>query len=377
MKRFLSVFIAASMLLGMVGCSSAAKDETAEQPEVKEEQTDAIVVDEDAKTIAIQAVRTGMEESSIHMLVNEDGGNAESSFFTTEVSTKEFYDAIVQLGGVPGNNVAMDAAGATIQGSGMDVSIAVEGQEYGMYDLLDATDVREADVRFGGNVELNQEYATGCLLCTESCSVGISSDAAYAYCEEMEFLPSDVMPEEGTEVTFIFTVDDTAMVVNEENGTITMNALATGYAESTIHAIVNEDGSNAEQTLFTTTADTKDFYEALKQLGAEDGNNIALDDKDGIIEGTDLDVTVENDGVTESFAELFTASEARDMQMRFGGNLDVNQELGTGCIMCLESCPAGITSNAAYQFQEAITFGPSDKMPEKGTHIIVKFTVVK
>lgn len=63
--------------------------------------------------------------------------------------------------------------------------------------------------------------------------------------------------------------------------------------------------------------------------------------------------------------------------MRFGGNIDVNQKLATGCVMCLESCPAGITSNAAYQYQEKITFGPSDKMPEIGKHVIVTFTVAK
>ena len=217
----------------------------------------------------------------------------------------------------------------------------------------------------------------GCLLCLESCSLGITSDAAYAYTEPMEFVPSDAMPEAGTAATFTFTVDDTAMVVNEDAGTITMNALSTGYAESTIHAIVNQDGSNADKTLFTTAALSKDFYDALKQLGAEDGNNIALEDDDGIIEGTGLDVMVQIGGESCSFADLFTASEARDMDIRFGGNLDNNQNLGTGCVMCLESCPAGISSNAAYQYKEPITFGPSEMMPAAGEHVIVTFTVGK
>ncbi len=152
-----------------------------------------------------------------------------------------------------------------------------------------------------------------------------------------------------------------ALTVDEESKTISMNILSTGYDESTIHAIVNEEGSNADKSLFTTAADTEEFYDALKQLGAQDGNNIALDDSDGIIEGTGLDVNVEIGTENCSFADLFTASEERDMDIRFGGNLEVNQEYATGCIMCLESCPAGITSNAAYQYQEEITFGSSDK----------------
>lgn len=271
----------------------------------------------------------------------------------------------------------MDAKSGTILGSGLDVKIVIGNQEYDCYDLITASEKRDMDARFGGNIAVNQELATGCLLCTESCPAGISSDAAYEFCEKMDFLPSDAMPEKGTEVTFVFTVDDTSMVVDEAAGKISMNAISTGYSESTIHAIVNEKGGNADKTLFTTPASTKDFYDALKQLKAKDGNNIALDDADGTIEGTTLDVNVEIGTENCSFADLFTASEERKMEMRFGGNIDVNQKLATGCVMCLESCPAGITSNEAYQYQEKITFGPSDKMPEIGKHVIVTFTVAK
>ena len=377
-----AVFLALLLTLGITGCgaqkdtgSDSAEETTKEAQGETQEGTDALTVDEASKTITVQATATGNTESSIHLLVNESGSNAKSAFFTTEASTMDFYDALVELGGIPGNNIPVDAESGTILGSGLDVSITVDGTEYDTYDLITASEEREMDMRFGGNVALNQEYATGCLLCMESCSVGIASDAAYQYNEPIEVTPSDRMPEEGRDVTFTIKVDDTSMVVNEEAKTISMNILSTGYDKSTIHAIVNEEGSNADKTLFTTTADTKEFYEALKQLGAQDGNNIALDDPDGIIEGTGLDVNVEIGTENCSFADLFTASEERDMDMRFGGNLEVNQEYATGCIMCLESCPAGITSNAAYQYQEEITFGPSDKMPAKGTHIIATFTV--
>lgn len=383
MKKRISILLTLCMILSLAGCAGTnqeTKEETKAQTEAQtqeQEKTEPLVVNEAEKTVQIQAVATGNTDSSVHLLVNESGSNVKSAFFTTEVSTKEFYDALVQLGGIPGNNIALDASGGNILGTGLDVTISVNGEDYDSYDLINASEKRDMDVRFGGNIELNQEYATGCLLCMESCSLGITSDSAYEYCEEMEFVPSDKMPEEGTEVTFTFKLDDTTLVVDEANGVIALNAVSTGYTDSTIHAIVNEEGGNAEKALFTTPALTKDFYDALKQLGAEDGNNIALDAENGIIEGTDLEVNVENDGVTESFAELFTASEARDLQIRFGGNLEVNQQYATGCVMCLESCPAGITSNAAYQYKEEITFGPSDKMPEKGEHIIVKFVVVK
>lgn len=396
MKK-LVLILAFALTLGLVGCSGTNQGESTDAPETEtQEETEAadtgadtetdaqseaganaFAVDETAKTITVPAVATGQAESSIHVLVSKDGGNAGQSFFTTDVTTQDFYDALLKLNAVPGNNISLDAKSGTILGSGLDVKIRIGDQEYGCYDLITASEKRDMDVRFGGNIAVNQELATGCLLCTESCPAGISSDAAYEFCEKVDFLPSDAMPEKGTEVTFVFTVDDTSMVVDEAAGKISMNALSTGYSESTIHAVVSEDGGNADKTLFATPASTKDFYDALKKLGAEDGNNIALDDADGTIEGTTLDVNVEIGTENCSFADLFTASEERKMEMRFGGNIDVNQELATGCVMCLESCPAGITSNAAYQYQEKITFGPSDKMPEKGTHVIVTFTVAK
>ena len=388
MKK-LVLILAFTLTLGLIGCSETDQNDNTNTTPAETEETEkfeetgtesdakSFAIDETAKTITVPAVATGQAESSIHVLVSQDGSNAAQSFFTTDVTTQDFYDALLKLNAVPGNNISLDAKSGTILGSGLDVKIVIGNQEYDCYDLITASEKRDMDARFGGNIAVNQELATGCLLCTESCPAGISSDAAYEFCKKMDFLPSDAMPEKGTEVTFVFTVDDTSMVVDEAAGKISMNAISTGYSESTIHAIVNEKGGNADKTLFTTPASTKDFYDALKQLKAKDGNNIALDDADGTIEGTTLDVNVEIGTENCSFADLFTASEERKMEMRFGGNIDVNQKLATGCVMCLESCPAGITSNAAYQYQEKITFGPSDKMPEIGKHVIVTFTVAK
>lgn len=388
MKK-LVLILAFTLTLGLIGCSETDQNDNTNTTPAETEETEkfeetgtesdakSFAIDETAKTITVPAVATGQAESSIHVLVSQDGSNAAQSFFTTDVTTQDFYDALLKLNAVPGNNISLDAKSGTILGSGLDVKIVIGNQEYDCYDLITASEKRDMDARFGGNIAVNQELATGCLLCTESCPAGISSDAAYEFCEKMDFLPSDAMPEKGTEVTFVFTVDDTSMVVDEAAGKISMNAISTGYSESTIHAIVNEKGGNADKTLFTTPASTKDFYDTLKQLKAKDGNNIALDDADGTIEGTTLDVNVEIGTENCSFADLFTASEERKMEMRFGGNIDVNQKLATGCVMCLESCPAGITSNAAYQYQEKITFGPSDKMPEIGKHVIVTFTVAK
>lgn len=363
---------------GAEAASSVPAEEASEAASEAAESDipDGIEIDEASKTILIPAVATGYNaESSIHYLAFVNGSNAEKAYFTTQVTTLEVYDALVALGAVPGNNIALDDADGTVMGTPIDITIQTDGQEYGVYDLVEASEVRDAAPRFGGNIELNTEFATGCIFCTESCSLGIISDSAYQYQEPVTFTASADMPAAGTEVVFCLNVGDDPIVVNPDRKTIQLNAVATGYdAESTIHAIVNKDGSNAGAAFFLTDVDTQTMYDALKEIGGEDGNNIAVEDDGGIIEGSAYDVMVQIGNTHMPFNDLIEAGEARDMDMRFGGNLENNLNFGTGCVMCMQSCPAGIMSNAAYEYKEEMTFLPSTSMPAAGTHVIVTFT---
>lgn len=226
-RKLLAVLLASTMVLGMLtACGgSDTTEETAPEAEEQQEVSDdaettddaepadeeiagPMTVDEAAKIITITAVATGNTKSSIHLLVNKDGGNAGAAFFTTEANTLDFYNALESLGAVPGNNISLDDETGTIEGTSLDVKITVDGTEYGAYDLITASEVREMDARFGGNIDTNQELNTGCVLCMESCPAGISSDAAYQFKEPVDFTPSDAMPEAGTEVTFTFTVNE-------------------------------------------------------------------------------------------------------------------------------------------------------------------------
>lgn len=55
------------------------------------------------------------------------------------------------------------------------------------------------------NIDINEQYGTGCLFCLESCSLGITSDSAYQYCEPMEFTLTHKRPAAGTKVTIVYT----------------------------------------------------------------------------------------------------------------------------------------------------------------------------
>ncbi len=209
-KSIVAALVTVMALFALAGCSSnsASTDTEAESTDAAATAaTEGVVVDEAAKTVTFSATATGFDaESSIHFLVNENGSNAEKAFFTTTATNHDLFDALESLGATHGDNIAVEDTGGTIEGSDLKIEIIVDGTSYAPNELVAGSDLRPDQPRFGGNIDLNDEYGTGCLFCMESCSLGITSNAAYEYCEPMEFAPTDNMPAAGTEVTVVYTV---------------------------------------------------------------------------------------------------------------------------------------------------------------------------
>ncbi|EIC4856491.1 YdjY domain-containing protein [Escherichia coli] len=116
--------------------------------------------------------------------------------------------------------------------------------------------------------------------------------------------------------------------VDANNHTVTMLVQINGrfLTDDTRHGIVFKDGSNGHKSLFMAYAPPKAFYEALKEAGGTPGENMTMDNK-------------ETTHVT-----------GKKLDMRFGGNLTAAEEKKTGCLVCLDSCPVGIVSNATYTY---------------------------
>ena len=115
--------------------------------------------------------------------------------------------------------------------------------------------------------------------------------------------------------------------------------------DDTRHGIVFKDGSNGHKSLFMAYATPKAFYEALKEAGGTPGENMTMDNKEGAAKAY-------------SFDEVIVDSNGKKLDMRFGGNLTAAEEKKTGCLVCLDSCPVGIVSNATY------TYGAVEKRGE-------------
>ncbi len=214
MKKKLSYFLMSALLIvSLVGCG--AKQETSTEDVNKEpaKEEALITVDKEKKEVKIVAEVNGkyFTEPTRHGVVFKDGSNGEKSVLRGLVSEKEIYQAIMDLGATPGNNLVKDdlGKGKKIEGSKMNVFVTWEGseKEIPFSDIIKSSEERPMDIRFGGNIDRANKFNTGCILCLDSCAVGITSNAAYAFGESdnIQFYGNqEVLPKDGTKVTVIF-----------------------------------------------------------------------------------------------------------------------------------------------------------------------------
>lgn len=109
-------------------------------------------------------------------------------------------------------------------------------------------------------------------------------------------------------------------------------------------------GSLADRFILLSPADPVEFHDALEGMGARPGNNLAMDSYDRYVSGDTLAVTASWPGLKAplDLKDIFFDEAGKGFSIRFGGNRAAALKHKTGCITCLESCPVGITSNAAY-----------------------------
>lgn len=114
--------------------------------------------------------------------------------------------------------------------------------------------------------------------------------------------------------------------------------------------VVYQGGKLNDQAILRAFCTPQEFHDALLQIGAKPGNNLTLRSSGEVIGGDELLVSVTWPGLSRSLGltDVLEDSSGKGFRIRFGGNRQRAVEEQTGCVTCLESCPVGITSNAAY-----------------------------
>ena len=127
-----------------------------------------------------------------HFLVWDDGRASHEALFTTTVSDSQFVAALEKIGATPGNNLSLDAwekrhdprhpaPQTRITGTPVKISILWENakKEIAISDLLDDSGGKGFDFRFGGNLEHQHHWHSGCVVCLYSCPGSKVGNAAY------------------------------------------------------------------------------------------------------------------------------------------------------------------------------------------------------
>lgn len=114
--------------------------------------------------------------------------------------------------------------------------------------------------------------------------------------------------------------------------------------------VVYQGGKLGDKAILSAFCPPEEFHEALIKIGARSGHNLTLHQTDTLVEGDEFSVSVIRPDLNKSFslADILFDQTGKGFHIRFGGNLERAVKEKTGCITCLESCPVGITSNAAY-----------------------------
>ncbi|MBS5776424.1 MAG: YdjY domain-containing protein [Finegoldia magna] len=243
-KKLVAGFLCLA-IVGLAGCSQKADDkkeetkntQTTEQAkddskkeENKEEKKaddevngvsmkNPIKVDKEAKKVTVLSSVNGkyFTEATRHASVNTDGSNGAKSVLTAYATPEEFYNALIEIGAKPGENMNPDNATTThVEGSKIGATVTWEGagKDYDINEVIKDSNGKKIDFRFGGNLERAKTKKTGCLTCLDSCPVGIISNTTYTNGavekrNEVKFTGNaDVLPEDGTYVAVTYTLED-------------------------------------------------------------------------------------------------------------------------------------------------------------------------
>lgn len=179
------------------------------------------------------------------------------------------------------------------------------------------------------------------------------------------------------------------VVIDNDNKEVIIEATVNGKyfnTPSRHHGIVFKGGKYGDRAVLVGLADEREFYQALKDIGCVEGTNLTMEDMklSKAVKGEPLDVFVTWDGLDKEvpFSEVIKSSEERPIDVRFGGNFEAAKSNRTGCILCLDSCPIAITSDAAFATAELDSkkidkYIREDVLPADGSKVYVIFRIAE
>jgi len=221
--------LAALILLISAGC--------ARKPERKKDN--GLIIDRNNKRILFPATSypsrfaaEGNDIPNYHAIVWEKGKSAKEALFVTPVPDREIYDALIEIGAKPGNNLTNETWSERRNPESKEPEKHAEGSliEVQIYPGKNSQPVKlrsfftdgtsrkglsaeDVVIRFAGNEDKIGAWKSGCIICLYSCPGAKTPNSAYSVRDyvndpgRFQLNPEMSLPE-GTPVTVEFRLAD-------------------------------------------------------------------------------------------------------------------------------------------------------------------------
>lgn len=186
-----------------------------------------VTVDKAKKTVTIYAKVNGkyFTKSTRHFMVDQNGFNKGLGILSSYCSPKDLYNGLVKAGGTSWSKtagVSLKPGEKNTKGnaenkafSSIDVSVSFDGETHSLSECLTTkragSKAPKLNMIFTGNPAAASKTKSGCMVCLDSCYIGIVANNEYGMCVIDDGNPtvygrSDVLPEDGSVVKVIFTI---------------------------------------------------------------------------------------------------------------------------------------------------------------------------
>ncbi|MFN3740560.1 MAG: YdjY domain-containing protein [Thermodesulfovibrionales bacterium] len=143
-----------------------------------------LIIDKRNRQVLIYTETNAMHlyQPTVHWgVVFKDGKFGDRAILKAYCNQLDFYDALIQIGAKPGNNLTKESVGQYVEGDELTVTAIIKGQdkELPLSEIFEDSSGKGFRIKFGGNRIASEKEKTGCITCLESCWISITSNALY------------------------------------------------------------------------------------------------------------------------------------------------------------------------------------------------------
>ena len=214
MKKLVVGALGVIMAVSLVACGGSGSSSSSSS---SKKDYSKITADTSKRTVTVYAKVNGtyFTQSTRHYVVFKGGSNGDKSVMTALGSEKDFYGAMIKIGGEPWDKMIPKKMGQKTGGQKVKVTVSWKGHKNvpAVKTLKTDKGTPKIDFRFSGNIKNAYKNNTGCIACLDSCATGIVSNAAYGFGDIEGGIVkvmgnSKVLPKDGTIVKVTFALQD-------------------------------------------------------------------------------------------------------------------------------------------------------------------------